>query len=99
MTTAHRGWIPGIVFWVLFLGSLALGRRYWWVDAVWNVAWLLFLAAVAICAAVGIFRNRDKSGSYMGYRGVPRWAATLFGGEVDQQCEKAKTQPNTTMNG
>jgi hypothetical protein len=81
----YRSWIPGIIFWVLFLGSLALGKRHWWVDMVWNAVWLAFLAVVAICAVVGIFRNRSECGGYLGYRGVPRWVVTLFGGEVKER--------------
>jgi hypothetical protein len=30
-----------------------------------------------------IFRQRDQSDGYVGYRGVPRWVVTLFGDEVD----------------
>jgi len=85
MRKKYRSWIPGIVFWVLFLGSLVLGRRYWWVDTIWNAAWLVFLGVVAGCATVAIFRRRRETGGYVGYRGVPRWAVTLFGGEVAER--------------
>ena len=34
----NRSWIPGIVFWVLFLGSLALAERYPWLDTIWYAA-------------------------------------------------------------
>ena len=85
MNRKYRSWIPGIVFWTLFLGSLALDRRYRWVDAIWNAVWLLFLLVLAVCATVQIFRNRNESGGYIGYRGVPRWAVTLFGGDAEQR--------------
>jgi hypothetical protein len=78
----YRSWIPGIVFWILFLGSIAFGRRFRWVDTIWNLAWLLLLFVIAVCATFEIFRNRHKAGGYVGYRGVPRWVVTFFGGEV-----------------
>ena len=93
MWKRYRSWIPGIVFWVLFLGSLALGRHYPWVDSVWNAAWLVFLLVVAICATVGVFGNRGRSQGYVGYRGVPRWVVKLFGGEVgalDKPAERSE---------
>ncbi len=85
MKRKYRSWIPGIVFWALFLGSLVLDRRYRWVDALWNAVWLLFLLVLAMCATVQIFRDRNESGGYIGYTGVPGWAVTLFGGEVEQR--------------
>ena len=70
-------------FWLLFLGSLALGQRYPWLDAVWYWAWMLFLVVVGVFAAAQIFSNRHESEGFVGYRGVPRWVVTLFGDEVD----------------
>jgi hypothetical protein len=98
MSKKYRNWIPGIVFWTLFLGSLALGRHYPWVDSVWNAAWLMFLLVVAICATVGVFRKRAESQGYVGYRGVPRWVVTLFGGEVgalNKPANHRRTQRTT----
>jgi hypothetical protein len=80
-----RSWVPTIIFWVLFLASLALGKRYPWLDTVWYAAWMLFLLVVAIAAAIDIFRYRDAPGGYIGYRGVPRWAVRLFGGGDDSK--------------
>jgi hypothetical protein len=88
----HRSWIPGIVFWVLFLGSLALGKRYPWLDAVWYWAWMFFLLVVGLYAVTQIFRNRHETGGFVGYRGVPRWVVTLFGGEVDPSAKPPKKQ-------
>jgi hypothetical protein len=79
----NRSWIPGIVFWVLWLGSLALGERYPWLDNVWYWAWMLFLLVVSVYGVTQIFRNRNETGGVVGYRGVPRWVVTLFGDEVD----------------
>ena len=90
MWKKYNSWIPGIVFWVLFLGSLLIGKRYWWVDTVWSVVWLTFLGVIAICAAVGFFRGGGENGAYVSHRGVPRWAVALFGGEVEERSESAK---------
>jgi hypothetical protein len=87
----NRSWIPGIVFWVLFLGSLALGTRYPWLDSVWYIAWMLFLVVVGVCAVVQIFRNRHETGGYVGYRGVPRWVVTFFGD--DDPAPKVPKKP------
>ncbi|HWY56151.1 MAG TPA: hypothetical protein VNZ03_16920 [Terriglobales bacterium] len=75
----NRRWIPGIVFWVLFLGSLALDERYPWVRTAWIAAWLLFLVVVAVVAVVKIFRHRHDTGGVISYRGASGWVATLFG--------------------
>jgi hypothetical protein len=93
MREKYRRWIPGVVFWVLFVGSLAFSRRYPWLDTMWYAAWMLFLIIVAVCATLQILRNRHETGGLVGYRGVPRWAVTLFGGEVDSPN---KTRPKTT---
>jgi len=50
------------VFWVLFLGSIALDEQHPWVRTVWVAAWLLFLIIVALIAIVQIFRHRDDTG-------------------------------------
>ena len=88
MNRKYRSWIPGIVFWIFFLGSIAFGRCFLWVDTIWNVAWLLLLLVIAICATVQIFRNRHETGGYVGYRGVPRWVVMLFGGEVSDAKDR-----------
>ena len=74
-----RSWIPVLVFWGLFLGSIALGKRYPWIDTVWYAAWLGFLLLVAVYAIVQIFRHRGAADGYVGYRGVPSWVVRLFG--------------------
>lgn len=79
----NRSWTPGVVFWVLFLGSIAFGKRYAWLDTVWLAALLLFLLVVSVYAVVQIFRKRQETDGYVGYRGVPRWVVRLFGDEVD----------------
>ena len=71
-------------------GDRWLCRRHPWVDMVWNAAWLVLLVVVAICSTVCIFRDRNKFGGYIGYRGVPRWVVALFGGEVERLNEPMK---------
>jgi len=83
MNGKYRSWIPGVVFWILFVGSLAFSKRYPWLDAAWIAAWMLFLVIVGVYATLQIFRKRHESGGVVGYRGVPRWVVTLFSGEVD----------------
>jgi hypothetical protein len=91
-----RTWIPGIVFWVLFLASLALGKRYPWLDSIWYAAWMLFLLVIAVHAGIHIFRKRKETDGYVGYRGVPRWAVTVFGDDVrpDKPTDSSKIDPH-----
>jgi len=91
MKRRWRSWIPGIVFWVLFLVSLALGRRYPWLDTVWYGAWMLFLGVVAVFSVAQIFMNRHENGGYVGYRGVPRWVVRLFGDDENLKVIEALT--------
>jgi len=80
-----RSWIPGIVFWVLFLASLGLAERYPWLDTVWYAVWMLFLLVVAVYAVVDIFRHRHDYGGFVGYRGVPRWVVRFFGDDENSK--------------
>jgi hypothetical protein len=91
MSRRWRRWIPGIVIWTWLLVSLALVKRYPWVDAVFNVVWLSLLLIVAVASAIRIFRHRRESGGYIAYRGVPRWVITLFGGD-DSHSPLPKSQ-------
>ena len=88
-----RRWIPGILFWALFLGSLALDERHPWVRTVWVIAWLLFLIVVAVIAIVQIFRHRHDTGGVISYRGAPSWVATLFGDGPEPGDKPAKNPP------
>ena len=80
MDRRYRSWIPGVVIWTWLLVSLGFAKRDPWVDTVWNIAWMLVLIVVAISSVVYIFRHRNETGGVVGYRGVPRWVVTLFGG-------------------
>ena len=93
----YRSWIPGIVFWVLFLASLVLGKRYSWLDTVWNIAWLSLLLVLAICAVVQMFRDSHATGAFVGCRGVPRWAVTLFGGGEETEQTRQARQPRIAV--
>ena len=80
----YRSWIPGIVFWMLFLGSLALGERYAWLDTVWYLTWMLVLFVVAVVVAVETVRkSQSDPRDYVGHMGVavPRWIVRLFSGD------------------
>lgn len=79
----YRSWIPGIVFWTLFLISIGTARRSGWVDPVWKAAWMLFLIVIAIWSLVEMFHNRHATGGCVGYRGVPGWVVRLFGGDAN----------------
>jgi hypothetical protein len=85
MTRRYQNWIPGVVVWAWLLLSLGLAKRYPWVDTIWFVAWMLFLVVVAVGSAVYTFRHRHETGGVVGYRGVPRWVVTLFGGNGDSK--------------
>jgi len=88
-----RRWIPGIAFWVLFLGLLAFDERHSWVHTVWVIAWLLFLIVVAVFAIVHVFRHPYDTGGVSSYRGAPSWVATLFGDGPepgDESCQEVK---------
>ena len=89
-----RRWIPGIVFWVLFLGSLALDEHHHgWVDTVWVAVWLLFLAVVGAIAVVQAFRHRHDTGGVLSYRGTIGWVAMLFG-DGPEPGNKPVKKPN-----
>jgi len=88
-----RKWIPGIVFWVLFLGSIALDRRHPWVRTVWVAVWFLFLVFIAAVAVVQIFRHREDTAGIISHRGVPAWAVTLFGGGPEPGDRPARKSP------
>jgi threonine/homoserine/homoserine lactone efflux protein len=75
----YRSWIPALVFWTLFLISIALGGHYLWLDTVWNLTWLLFVIIVGIWSVIEIICNRHAARGYVGYRRAPRWVARLFG--------------------
>jgi hypothetical protein len=88
--TWNRRWIPGIVFGVLFLVSLALDEHHPWVDTVWVAAGLLFLIVAAVIVLVQPFRHRGDSGGVISYRGTSGWVATLLGDGPEPGDEPVK---------
>jgi hypothetical protein len=86
----NRRWIPAIAFWMLFLGSFALGPRYPQLDSVWVGARLLLLLILLGYGIMQLFRTSHDKATYIGYRGmlIPRWLVTIFGGEVEEVRRK-----------
>jgi len=80
MTLRTRGWIPVLVFWILFAASIGVGRRYPWLDTVWYIAGMLLLVALSICSLVYALRHRDEAGS-VGFKMIPRWLERSLMGE------------------
>ena len=95
MNRKWRSWIPAVVFWTLFLVSLGLGERYPWLDTVWYAAWMVFLIIVAVYSVMEMFRHHHEAGGYVGYRGVPRWVATMFGDDVEQRRKSSSARKNS----
>jgi len=79
----HRSWIPGIVFWTLFLLSIAFSNGHSWVDTVWLVVCRGVFLIIAIWALVRIFRHWHDADGYFGYRGVPRWFVRSLGDDQE----------------
>ena len=73
MTRSRRSWIFGILYWFLFLISIGLSGRYPWLDAPWFIGIVVFIAVASVLMIVDIYRNRDGSGEYLNYKGVPRF--------------------------
>ncbi|HXU10149.1 MAG TPA: hypothetical protein VN743_14225 [Blastocatellia bacterium] len=69
MTTSKSKWIAGVIFWILFLVSLALNARYRWINLIWSIALWLGLLGTSIYFVARAFHNRTLSGT----AGFPRW--------------------------
>jgi hypothetical protein len=68
-----RRWIFISVFWLSFLASIALAGHYRWIKTAWVGLLLLFAAIGSIYSILEMFRSGKTDGSYVYYRGVPRW--------------------------
>jgi hypothetical protein len=73
----HRQTITAIVFWGLFLGSIAFVRRFPGLDTAWVFAGYLFLSGVAVFSLIQTFRDHKERGQFS-YRGVPRWLSRFL---------------------
>lgn len=62
-------WIAGVLFWILFLVSLALNTRYRWINWIWSIALWLGLLGTLIYFVARAIHNRSLSGTV----GYPRW--------------------------
>jgi len=81
-----RGWLPTILFWVLFAGSLGFGRRYPWLDTVCYAAGMLFILGLSAYTIIDKLRHRHESG-WLSYRAMPRWLQRLL---IDEDPEPEK---------
>jgi hypothetical protein len=48
MSRNRRSWIFGILFWLLLLMSVGLSGRYPWLDAIWFIGIVLFIAVASV---------------------------------------------------
>lgn len=67
-----RTTIAALVFWIIFIGSFGLYRRFPLVDTVWVVVGRLSILALAIFALIKACRDHEKAGR-LTYQGLPRW--------------------------
>jgi hypothetical protein len=83
--------VVAVVFWIWFLGSLAVVKSHPWVDTLWNAVWMLLLLIASIWVLIQRFRGIRGASGYVGYRGVPRWTATLFTDGVEPKLPSCGT--------
>jgi hypothetical protein len=85
--------IFGIVFWLLFLISIALGTfaRYQWLDIAWLLAVHAFAAIASVFFVLEFFRNRSTSADHR-----PRWLMWVL--LDDQQYAKYLQRRRVTEN-
>ena len=85
--------IFGIVFWLLFLTSIAFGvfTRYQWLDIAWFLAVQVFVAIASVFFVLEFFRNRTTSGDHR-----PRWLMWVL--LDDQQYAKYLQRRRVTEN-
>jgi len=88
-----RGWIPTILFWVLFAAGLGFGRRYPWLDTVCYAAGMLFVLGLSAYTIVYKLRHRHEPGS-LSYQWMPRWLQRLLVDEDPEPEEPGNRDPN-----
>jgi hypothetical protein len=72
-TLNRRRWIAIIAFWILFVASVGLVRRYPWGDTAWSALWALLIIVAVVYSVGEMFRRGRRTGEYIYSRGVPRW--------------------------
>jgi hypothetical protein len=68
-----KRWIFITVFWILFLASIGFAEHYRWIKTAWvGIVWA-FAAVGSVYSVLEMFRSGGADGSYVYYRGVPRF--------------------------
>jgi len=80
-------WIAGVLFWTIFLLSLALNARYRWINWIWSIALWLCLLAMSIYTVRRAIHHRTVSGT----RGYPRWFLRFAFDEDEREEQDAHT--------
>ena len=84
-------WIVVVVFWILFLLSVASSEEYPSVKYVWSAALLLFLLATFINFAFQFVRYGGDTRAIRD-RGYPRWFMR-FALDEDEQTKRQRRRP------
>jgi hypothetical protein len=89
-------WIAGVLFWILFLLSLALNAKYRWIGWMWSIALWLGLLGTSIYFVARAVHNRSASGA----SGYPRWFLR-FAYDDDEREDKGRAldAKRTSANG
>ena len=80
-------WITGVLFWILFLVSLALNAQYRWINWIWSIALLFGLLVTSIYFVARAIHNRTLSGTL----GYPRWFLRFAFDEDEREEQDAHT--------
>ena len=69
MISSKSKWIAGVIFWIFFLGSLALNARLRWINWIWSIALWLGLLVTSLYFVARAIHKRTLSGTVA----LPRW--------------------------
>lgn len=86
LTTKAKRWLVCAAFWLLFLVSNALSRRYPWLDTVWVCAISLAVVATAVNF---VLHWLSGNATEMTYRGYPRWFMSFAHDEPEETAEES----------
>lgn len=93
MTRKQRRWVPVAVFWILFVSSIGLGRRYPRLDSIWYVVGMALLLGLSIYSFSYALRHRKEPDAFSS-KGIPRWLERFLLDEPEddpptaQGCER-----------